>query len=149
MPMKKLPAAILLGVLATQAHASCNKDSTPLFFCTTDKGKVIEVCDDQTTITYAFGKASEKPEIVVKVPRAAASTTQWQGVGRWMSYSVEIPNGKTTYSVFWGADRLDENHAIEAGVNVETNKKHVVTVNCASTSKIIQNLEGLQLRATP
>lgn len=128
--------------------AACQSEQQTLFSCMTAKGKRIQLCDQQQTLEYSFGKPSLKPEIVVQVPRSAASTSQWPGVGRWMSYSVEIPNGKTVYSVFWGVDRLSEEHGIEAGVNVEVNGKHAATVKCGEESTIIQNMEGVDLKAT-
>lgn len=62
-----------------------------------------------------------------------------------MSYAVDIPNGNTTYNVFWGADRLSENHSIEAGVNVLINEKMAATVKC-SGNNIEQNMEGIDLK---
>jgi hypothetical protein len=118
-----------------------------VFSCLTSKGKQIEVCDAGKTIDYSFGKPQGKPEIEVKVARDNASTFQWAGIGSSMSYAVDIPNGKTTYNVFWSADRLSEQHAIEAGVNVLINKELVTTVNCASEN-IINNIEGVDLKPT-
>ena len=130
------------------ALADCETGSKTVFSCVTGKGKVIEVCDSVKTIDYSFGKPKSKPEIVVRVPRNEASTTQWQGIGRYESYSVEIPNGKTLYSVFWSADKLSETHAVEAGVNVEVNQNLVATVKCAGEKHITQHIEGLNLKAT-
>ena len=147
--MKK--AALLATVFAITpltAQAACQSEQQTLFSCMTAKGKRIQLCDQQQTLEYSFGKPSLKPEIVVQVPRSAATTSQWQGVGRWMSYSVGIPNGKTVYSVFWGVDRLSDEHGVEAGVNVEVEGKHVATVKCGEGSTIIQNMEGIDLKAT-
>ena len=141
-----LPAILL--ILPLSAQAACQSAQQTLFSCMTATGKRIQLCDQQQFLEYSFGKPSLKPEIVVQVPRSAASTSQWPGVGRWMSYSVEIPNGKTVYSVFWGVDRLSEEHGIEAGVNVEVNGKHAATVKCGEESTIIQNMEGVDLKAT-
>lgn len=84
---------------------------------------------------------------MVKASRDQASTYQWAGVGRSMSYAVDIPNGNTIYNVFWGVDRLTEEHAIEAGVNVFINKDLVATVNC-SGKDVISNIEGVNLKPT-
>ena len=141
-----LTAILLISPLSAQA--ACQSEQQTLFSCMTAKGKRIQLCDQQQTLEYSFGKPSLKPEIVVQVPRSAATTSQWQGVGRWMSYSVEMPNGTTVYSVFWGVDRLSDEHGIEAGVHVEVNGKHAATVKCGENSKIIQNMEGIDLKAT-
>lgn len=140
-------APVLVVVLFTaNAYAICEVGSKTVFSCMTAKGKQIEVCDAGKTIEYSFGKPKVKPEIVVKVPRKDVSTSQWDGMGRYISYSVNIPNGSTTYNVFWATDKLTEEHAVEAGVNVETNNKLLATVNC-SGKNIKQNLEGIDLKA--
>lgn len=136
---------VLTALFATNVYAKCVGSKT-LFFCTTVKGKQIEVCDSGKTIDYSFGKPAGKPEIAVKVPRDLASTSQWAGIGRAESYAVDIPNGKATYNVFWSVDRLTDEHAIEAGVNVLINNNLVTTVNCGKD--VVSNLEGVKLKPT-
>lgn len=137
---------VLAALFTSNVYAKCEQSKT-LFSCITTKGKQIEVCDAGKTISYSFGKPQQKPEIAVQVPRELASTYQWAGVGRTISYAVDIPNGKATYSVFYGVDRLTEDHAIEAGVNVLINNELVTTVNC-SGKDIVSNLEGVDLKPT-
>jgi len=132
--------------MSTAASAACENGNKTVFSCLTAKGKLIQVCDSDKTIDYSFGKPGLSPEIIVLAPRSAASTFQWQGVGRYLSYTVEVPNGNTTYSVFWGADRLADAHPIEAGVNVEVNKKLIATVKCVGEKHIVQNIEGIDLK---
>jgi hypothetical protein len=140
-------ASIISAVLFAQiAFAKCESGSKTVFSCLTAKGKQIEVCDAGKTIEYSFGKPKGKPEIVIKVPRSEASTSQWNGIGRYQSYSVDIPNGNTTYNIFWSLYRLNnDQHAIEAGVNVIINNKQAATVKC-SGGNIEQNLEGIDLK---
>lgn len=139
-----------MGVAAlflTSTGGACPNNSETLFFCDTQKGnKQIEVCDAGKTISYSFGKKGQRPELALAVPRAEASTYQWQGIGRWMSYSVNIPNAEHVYTVFWGVDRLEEKHPIEAGVNVEKNGKLLATIYCKEKG-LINNLEGVDLKA--
>ena len=131
---------------STAAIGTCEKGSKTVFSCLAAKGKLIQVCDSGKTIDYSFGKLNSTPEIVVRAARSEASTFQWPGVGRYISYSVEVPNGNTTYSVFWGAERSN-NASIEAGVHVEINKKHVATVKCIGEEEhIVQNIEGIDLK---
>ncbi|MDO9212336.1 MAG: hypothetical protein Q8Q54_14260 [Methylococcales bacterium] len=145
--MKIIAVVPVVAILWTATvYASCEGSKT-LFFCNTVKGKQIEVCDAGDTINYAFGKARQTPEIAIKVPRDKASTYQWAGVGRSESYAVDIPNGKTTYNVFWGVDRMTDEHAIEAGVNVLINNKLVTTVKCAEKD-LVSNIEGVDLKPT-
>ena len=137
--------ALSTFIFTTNVFAMCDDGSKTIFSCTTKKGKQIEVCDAGKTISYSFGKLQANPEIVVKVPRSKASTSQWAGIGRSESYSIDIPNGKTIYSVFWSLDRLSDEHPIDAGVSVSNNDKLVATVNC-SGKNIVNNIEGIALK---
>lgn len=139
-------STVVVLSIPSVATAACEKESKTVFSCLAAKGKLIQVCDSGKTIDYSYGKLNAIPEIVVHTPRSEASSFQWNGVGRYLSYSVEIPNGNTTYSVFWGADRLTDKHAIDAGVNVEVDKKQVATVKCIDEKHIIQNIEGIDLK---
>lgn len=145
--MKQWLMAIILGMGAVAAQAQCPASSKTVFACQTTKGKQVEVCDAGKTIGYSFGKPGAAPELALHVPRAQASTSQWQGVGRYMSYAVDIPNGKTVYSVFWGVDRLSEEHVVEAGVNVLINGKQAAAVLCRPDT-VQQALEGIDLKPT-
>ena len=147
--MKKvLVSAVVWACLTGAAMAACPSDDRVVFSCVTKKAKLSEVCDLDQQLSYSFGPAG-KPELALRVPRAQASTRQWEGMGRTISYSVDIPNGKTTYSVFWAADRMDENADISAGVEVIINGKSAATVSCNPKKDIVQNIEGIKLRPTP
>lgn len=147
--MQKYTALALLGLCFTgQTGAACPADGRPVFSCTTPKAKLIEVCDLGKTISYSFGPAG-KPEISLQVPRARATTRQWDGVGRSISYSVDVPNGKTVYSVFWAVDRMEEAHDIFAGVEVVANGKSLATVSCNPQQDIVQKIEGIDLKPPP
>ncbi len=126
----------------------CTEPGELLFSCVVQKsGKRIELCDARTTIRYQFGKPKAAPDIVVSVPRNLATTSQWNGIGRYISYAVDIPNGNTVYSVFFSMDRLTERHSIEAGVNVLVDRKLVASVKCLESS-IVNHLEGVDLAET-
>ena len=144
--MKLLPVIISAMSMNLTLFGSCVNSST-IFYCVTKKGKQIEVCDKKSTIEYSFGKLKAKPEIVINVPRQQVTTSQWNGMGSFMSYSVDIPNANALYNVYWGVDRMSESHPIEAGVNVFVNKKKVATVECSN--KIENNMEGIDLAPTP
>jgi len=147
--MKALTLSIGISslLLSNLALAACPSGAKTLFFCKTKTAnKQIELCDAGKTISYSFGKKGQKPELAIAVPRAQASTFQWQGIGRYMSYAVNIPNGDFNYNVFWGVDRLTDEHAIEAGVNVEKKGELLTTVYCQENG-LVNNLEGVKLKA--
>lgn len=140
-------STLVVMLSATSAvYADCNAGDKRLFFCNTVNNKVIQLCDAGATINYSFGRPNTQPELALQVPRHLASTWQWQGVGRWMSYSVVVPNGNTRYQIFFSVDRLSDEHPIEAGVDVEIGGKHIVRVECRDDGHLVQNLEGVDLR---
>ena len=133
-------------VLVTNTYAACG-DSKTVFHCTTTNNKQIEVCDAGKTISYSFGKHSKKPELTISVPRHKATTFQWHGIGRHINYSVSIPNGSYMYSVYTSIDKLEEDEAkgFEAGVMVEKNNQHLVTVICRDDT-VIDDIQGIDLQ---
>jgi hypothetical protein len=124
--------------------AKQQSDRKLLFSCNTQNGKRILLQDAGQTIDYTFGKLNQTPELSLKVPRNQASTWQWQGIGRWMNYSIEVPNQETLYSVFWSMDRLNPKNPVDAGVQVRVNSKVVATVQCSSN--IVNQMQGVDLR---
>lgn len=139
--MRKLVLIAVLLLIASSAYAKCT--GKIIFACTTTNGKQLEVCDNENAIEYSFGKAG-KPEKNIKIDRKLASTYQWNGMGRYMSYSVEIPTGDTVYSVFSSTDK--NSGGIERGVNVLVKNKQVTTVKCNEKKKITDNIEGINLK---
>lgn len=102
-------------------------------------------------IQYTFGRPGKTPELALSVPRESASTFQWPGVGRYINYSVKIPNDNTTYQVFTSAERLfegdeDTDASYTAGINVEVDGRHVATVDCKMDT-VIDNMEGIDLKS--
>ena len=149
MTIFKTAAALLIasGMMTGNTHAACETGSKTIFQCTTTNNKQIEVCDAGKTISYSFGKHGKKPELALSIPRHQATTFQWHGIGRYINYSVNIPNGKYTYSVYTSIDKLEENEAkgFEAGVSVEKNRNHLATIICRDNT-VIDNIEGINLR---
>ncbi|TXH51584.1 MAG: hypothetical protein E6Q87_01330 [Cellvibrionales bacterium] len=132
----------MFAVLSCSAFAESTCASKVIFSCTTTKGKTVEVCDAGSTIKYSFGKKGAPPEMVLAIPRAAASTHQWDGMGRYMSYNVQIPNGNTVYEVFSSVDKIEQE--ITSGINVEIAGKHAATLTCKPGTGI-DNIEGVEL----
>lgn len=136
---------IALGafVISAPVHAACPTKNI-IFACTTTNNKVVEVCDVQRAIDYAFGKKGFKPEMAFSVPRDDVTTKQWRGIGRNMYYSLLIPNGKdTVYEVFSNVDKFEEQTAF--GIYVFVQGKQVATVDCKSNT-VTDNIQGVQLR---
>ncbi|MDQ3228128.1 MAG: hypothetical protein M3Q13_00095 [Pseudomonadota bacterium] len=138
-----LPTANRIDLAKGNDYSNCDEQKT-LFHCPTLDGKQILLCDRDESLEYSFGKPKTKPELAFSVPRNQATTFQWQGVGRWMSYSVTVPNGKTKYTVFTSLDRLTDEHEFEAGVTVTIGDSEVAKILC--TAPIVHNIEGVDLK---
>ena len=139
---------LLLGTtLSGTAFAKCGGGSETLFSCTAQKnGKTIEVCDAGATIDYSFGKPGKKPELALSVPRDEVTTWQWKGIGRYINYSVSIPNGDYLYRVFTSFDKMvPEDEASTSGVEVEKKGKLLATIYCVEDT-LKGSLEGVDLK---
>lgn len=120
---------------------ACGTGETLLFHCTTTNAKLVTLCDAGNTLRYAFGKLDgADPEMNLSIARSAASNSQGAA-----AQTIDLPNGNTTYSVFWGVDRMSDAHEVEAGVLVQANGRHVATVNCKEDT--VQNfMEDVDLK---
>lgn len=133
----------LIVALSHSASVEAACKAKTIFSCTTTKGKTVEVCDAGEKIQYSFGKKGAAPEMALAVPRAAATTYQWSGIGRSMTYSVQIPNGRTLYEVFSSADKISQQ--VTFGINVVVDGQPAATLAC-KPGTVIDNLEGVALR---
>ena len=122
------------------AHAACAPKK--IIFSCTSKGekKKIEVCDQGKKIRYTFGR-----EMTLEVDRKDASTSQWKGIGGFITYSVTVPNKDVAYEVGISADRNTEEHEVHGGVYVSRGDKILANVKCIESS-IVNNIEGINLK---
>lgn len=128
----------------TSSHLS----NEMLFTCKTSHGKHIDLSVQGNVITYSFGKIGENPDITLRVPKSQTSTFQWDGYTSSMTYRVNVPNGITSYSVFWSAIRDPESvNPVSAGVDVSSNGRRLATVAC-DPNTVKQSLEGVDLPST-
>ncbi len=141
--MKKM-IMVLAIVCSHSVFAACPSKSKTVFNCTTTNNKVIQVCDSGNTIHYSFGKVNTTPELAISIPRNKVTTYQWEGIGRYENYAINIQNGKTIYRVNESLDKMT--HQRIAGVEVSSNEKLLATVECAANKKVISKLQGINLR---
>lgn len=146
--MKKI-SLLLLTLLGAgcilPAYADCNRGATQLFSCTIQKnGKRVELCDAGATIQYTFGKPGMNPEMALSVPRSQASTYQWEGFGRSMTYSVTVPNGATEYEVYSTTDKHSRSED-RAGIYVNQRGNQIAELVCVQ-STVYNNMEGVKLK---
>jgi hypothetical protein len=132
----------LVMVMAGNGHAMCVSGSMPIFSCTTQREKQIEICESAVGVEYSYGPIGARPEIVVRASRTQVGRRQWMGAQRWVFRALDIPNGKTVYNVYWGADGQNPEDVQEGGVNVIDNDTVIATVTCQPGS-IIQDLDSV------
>lgn len=142
--MKKLLLLTIISTFSVGVWANCPAQTKTIFQCTTTNNKVIRVCDAGKNITYSFGKQNQAPELAVAVLRNKVKTYQWEGIGRYENYSVNIPNGSHFYRVFSSIDKI--NQSTSAGVEISKNGDLIATVECNPSKKIINNLIGVNLQ---
>lgn len=147
---KWLGAVVALSA-ASVVQAACGPAAKPVFSCQTQKGgKQIEVCATPAVVHYSFGKPGNPPELALTVKRSQASTYQWEGIGRYMTYAVNIPNGATVYRVFQGMERGGDadGRNDEAGVEVMSEGKTLTRVRCKMAT-VKSFMEGIDLPPEP
>lgn len=136
--------SVCLSIIAVNADDAIANNLCPsskiIFSCITKSKKKIEVCDLGKIIKYSFGS-----EFYLNVPRDKVSTYQWNGNGRYISYTVRIPNENYIYEVYLTADRLTEGHDISGGVSVEKNDEMKSNIKCVEKG-MINNIEGVKLK---
>jgi len=145
MKTTRVSLSLLLCLIGVhEAQAACQAGQKTVFRCSTAQGKLIELCDSGAAIEYSFGRPQAKPEIVVSQRRSAVTTQQWQGIGRYQYYAVNVPNGDAVYGVFDAYDSIDQRK--ESGVNVEVKGRPVATVKCSGRDTV-SRIEGINLPA--
>ena len=104
------------------------------------------MCEIGGQFEYSYGRPNATPEIKVRVAKTQASTLSWRGPTQWRFYSMDFPNGRTTYNVYWGADSETPHAAQEGGVNVVAADTVTATVSC-NPKRITQSMNAPALFA--
>ena len=115
-----------------------------LFHCVTKNNKEIFLSDRGEFIDYSYGFRGRAPELSLSVPREKVTTFQWKGFGRWITYSITIPNGETKYTVFTSLDRVSDAHDSEAGVFATVGDNEVARILCKDM--ITSNMMDVDLK---
>ncbi len=129
-----LPFVVAGALLATSAHAQT------IFECTTTNGKVLKLSETADEVSYSFGKPN-RPELVFSSDIVSAVYRPYQGVGRYMNYTVQVQNKDAIYEVFTSADKQSDQ--TKAGVLVITGKKET-EILCHPNKIRINRLETME-----
>lgn len=148
-PSAPMPSAAAPNVATKPANSPppmCATGGKQVFVCTTQTArKLVEVCELATTFSYTFGKPQERPELAFTVSKSSASGYRWDGTGRYMNNSLNLPNGNTEYRVYNSIER-DPNGTSAAGVQVVVKGKEVADVKCDMNTER-SDLESLDVKA--
>ncbi|MBK5649100.1 MAG: hypothetical protein I4N51_20245, partial [Acinetobacter sp.] len=71
-------------------------------------------------------------------------TCEFQIIGRYENYAINIPNGKTIYRVNESLDKMTQQYI--ASVEVTNNDQLIATVKCATNKRVISEIQGIKLR---
>lgn len=140
-----LNAITTSSLLLTGMFSTSFAKADVIFSCDTTNGKQVMVQNVGEQIEYAFGDDLENPELLLSVPRDDASTWQWKGIGRYMGYSVTLPNGQYTYTAFYSVDRMTEGFPLTSGITVANKNQHIATIYCLSNT-LNESLQGIDLK---
>jgi hypothetical protein len=130
-----LAATIFLPNLAM---AQCGAET--LFSCQTG-GKIVEVCLDGDTVSYAFGPKN-KPDMEISTPLTELSYRPWNGIGSMMSDAVQFTNGDYSYEVWAGIQKMNDETAPapewSGGVNILKGEDLVAYLDCDTIPDVYQ-----------
>jgi len=117
---------------AIQLIGGSGSTRTLMFSCMTKGDKKVEVYDNATEISYSFGP-KDKPDIAFSIPRGKTKITPWDGMGRFMNNSIDIPSGtNVVYQVVWATDRDDADHQDASGVTVLIGGIQKASIKCVN-----------------
>jgi len=120
--------ALLLSLILAAplpALADCAPGST-VFSCRIG-GKVLELCQQGASLTYAFGPPGA-PELVLSEPLLTVDYQPWPGVGSAVWESVTFRNGNHGYEVWTRSDR--NFRGLEAGIEVSRGGARLASLGC-------------------
>jgi hypothetical protein len=129
--------------IAAPAFAICAGNQETVFSCTV-QSKTIELCLTplEQSVTYRFGPASA-PEIELTRGFGEINMRPWNGIGRHIWNSVQLPNEGFSYELYWAFDKIEREAA--AGLNVLRGEQELATVECSNIEETaVMELETLQ-----
>lgn len=139
---------LLATSLLPLAALACEPGVAPVFSCATTKGKIVEVCQTASSVSYSYGKKGQKPEMFLTTPTAQLDWMRSSGSGMDMDL-ITFHNGDTAYAL--GIDSVygqgdEDAPPVSARLEVRSGTKVLTTIKCREQGQVV-HLENL--RATP
>jgi len=128
--MKASLIAILLALCPIAALA-CDAGEQPVFSCTTDHGKQVEVCQAPQSIHYAYGLPGKPAELRLSKTNEEFSWQHFEGVISGIEDDLTFDNGSTRYLITHVAD-FDDPSKANANIVVMQPETANRYIECAS-----------------
>lgn len=125
--------AFVLAVCPIAALA-CDAGEQPVFSCTTDHGKQVEVCQAPQSIHYAFGAPNKPAELRLSKANEAVVWEHFEGVSSGVEDDLTFNNGSTRYLITHVAN-FDDPSKADANIVVIQPGSANHYISCASGIK--------------
>lgn len=116
---------IFSGMLTINVYAQ-----EMVFEYLTSNDKAVSLYQDGDDITYKFGKANSKPDIMIKRKFQKLNIKQETPVGSGLDSSIEFKNGTYSYTINESLNRVSEDHESTAWLDVKKNGKIINSIDC-------------------
>lgn len=139
--MKRLSFISLLCLVSTTVYANnqqveeeSHEQEKPVFYCSTNNEKLIELSKYGEVYIYRFGADLNSPELTLEnhIEEVIKRTQTENGIEVKRSY--DLKSGPYTYSVFSSNPKIPE----ENGVEVFKHKKRIARVECSGGIHIFE-----------
>lgn len=144
----RLFAFLFTCLFAFSVQAKCLVKDEIFLSCSIQNGKkFLDVCFNDTQISYRFGTIGGKIELELNRSLKEIEYTPWPGVGRTIWESVIFENDGVRYEVHGAIDKKmtleDDETPIRGGVAVHKDKTQLSHIECDAGSVEFSYAEGL------
>ncbi|MFW0697063.1 hypothetical protein [Pantoea sp. R13S299] len=132
MHTRKIHIFIQLALIALTFNVSANE---PIFKCKLNKNKQLILYKNTNSITYSFGKIGFKPELELSRKKEQIDIDLENLSGRYATNSIEFTNGKFSYKITTGVDRIANEQKPSTSLTVIENNIELTTLQCIKGSE--------------
>lgn len=152
--MKTIKKIFILITILFVSVPALAKDNI-VFKCKTKDNKILSITEDKNNIYYSYGQQNKPPDVYFSNSKKEASTTQWDGTGNSIDYSIDMDNKNIGYTIYSSANKANDDDNGEASVSAgaliggDNNSKEDRRIECDMKSDLyINEIEGIDLPAS-
>lgn len=124
----------VLFLIPTASLADCAGSET-LFSCTFKNGKKsVALCLGSGRVSYSFGPAGGQPELALSHDLTEVGYYPWQGIGRYITETIVIPNSGYSYEINYAIDRNELDVPTWGSLNVYKGADQLAALECDAGS---------------